>query len=104
MSSIRKNWFGIFIAIFIILIGFSFFRFWIQKDFVQYDFIPCNPEEHSCFVSECAEDDPRCNTVAVDGMFNFQVQKIDGDVSIDFYCSDETLEEFSNFVFDATCS
>ncbi len=106
MGITKKIWFGAVLPLFVLLIlGFSFYRFYIQKDFVSYDFIPCDSTTNTCFVEECSEDDPRCSPfMTEDGMYFFSVLETRTTDSVVYYCSETRLEEFGNFVFDATCS
>lgn len=39
---------------------FSFSKYLLSKDYWIEIKYPCNPENASCFVMECEENDPRC--------------------------------------------
>ena len=102
-----KNWFGAFITTFILLvIAYSFYKFFYIDDFIKYDFKNCDPEIENCFVSECTDEDPRCTeNMTEEGLYNFKVIELKNNNEIEYQCSDDNIEKFSNLIFfDVECS
>ncbi|MFZ2048915.1 MAG: hypothetical protein WAV25_01285 [Minisyncoccia bacterium] len=108
------------ISAILFVVLFSFYKFYIKKDFTLYIKETCNPATEVCFVQECADDDVRCSSLP-DKMFYFKIiyQKeyklakctkdncpsitcVEGDNTCSvYYCSEENLTKFG---LSDTCS
>ena len=105
-SYLKRHWIECsVIGIVVIILLISFVRFYLQGVFTTYDFVPCDPALHQCFVSECTEDDPRCSPyVNKDGMYYFAIQEHTIRTANEYYCDEAAKESFGNLVLDPTCS
>jgi len=54
----------IFLGLFLVLIALSgawkFYQFFIERNYLIYTEVSCDPEDESCFVLECEEGDEEC--------------------------------------------
>ncbi len=43
-----------------ISVGFSFYKYYVKKDYLLYIKEGCDPSYEECLVEECDREDPRC--------------------------------------------
>ncbi len=105
----RKNWpgtaFGLILFTLVLLtLTFSYYKYYVKTDFIAYGVTACDPELYTCFVTECMEDDPRCSETSIDGLYNFSLVRIDQGSSTELFCTDSAIEEYADYIGDASCS
>ena len=97
----------------LLAVSFSFFKYFLERDFLLFVKESCDPSKESCFVHECETDDVRCSQLSTGKFFYKIVFKKDyktsacvgskcSEVKCDkneefcfvYYCSDATLSKF----------
>ena len=60
-----RNYSGILtfglVALFAVSLGFSFYKFYIVRDYIVYGHTECDPSINRCFVSECDPESGECS-------------------------------------------
>jgi hypothetical protein len=66
MDKKTKVLFIVLILLLIASVGATFYRYMIQKDYLIFAHVECNPQEESCFYYPCEEGDSECDPTAIE--------------------------------------
>jgi len=66
MDKKTKVLFIVLILLLVVSIGATFYRYMIQKDYLIFAHIKCNPRSESCFYLPCTEGDSTCDSTAIE--------------------------------------